>query len=264
MSSMSWMNRNICAGCTAILTVAALLWMGTASPAGAQSTGGIKGHVRLSGKLPGNSIIRMNVDPKCAEINRGKRVIQETVKTASDGSLANAFIRLDGTFPKTPLPSAPVTIDQLGCVYSPRVVGVQVGQTLQIRNSDPLLHNVHSNSRHNNQFNFGQAKAGVVDSFKLKEPEVMLRLGCDVHRWMHAYIGVVTNPYYAVSDGLGNFQISNIPPGTYTIHSWHERYGPVSKRVTVVAGKMVSVDFTYTGSEPEPTARAIQDSRSSE
>jgi hypothetical protein len=150
------------------------------------------------------------------------------------------------------VPSAAVTIDQRGCVYSPRVVGIQVGQTLQIRNSDELLHNVHSISNHNNQFNFGQAKSGVVDSFKMKEPEVMLRLGCDVHRWMQAYVGVVTNPYFAVSDDLGNFRIGNVPPGTYTIQSWHERYGPLSKRVTVVAGKTASVDFTYTGTEPAP------------
>src|SRR5215470_233356 len=100
------------------------------------STGTIKGHVHLTGKLPGNPIIRMGMDPMCAKINAGKRVIQEYVVASLDGSLANVFVRLQGNFPQTPVPSQPVTIDQRGCIYTPRVVGLRVGQTLQFKNSD--------------------------------------------------------------------------------------------------------------------------------
>src|SRR5262245_45643352 len=134
----------------AAVFVATLLSLGVsasgqvAQPQGRATTGVIKGHVRLNGKLPGNSVIRMNVDPKCAQLNRGKQVVQEVVKASIEGNLANVFVRLEGTFPKTPPPPTPVTIDQRGCVYTPRVVGVQVGQMLQIKNSDDLLHNVHS------------------------------------------------------------------------------------------------------------------------
>src|SRR5713101_88849 len=98
-------------------------------------TGTIKGHIGLSGKLPGNSIIRMGNDPMCAKVNAGKRVIQETVAAAIDGSLANVFVRLQGSFPQTPVPTQPVILDQHACLYAPRVVGVRVGQTLQIKNS---------------------------------------------------------------------------------------------------------------------------------
>src|SRR6185295_1358398 len=95
---------------------------------GQSPTGTIKGHVRLSGPLPGNPVIRMGMDPMCSKMLAGKRVIQEYVVAAIDGSLANVFVRLQGNLPQTPVSNQPVTIDQRGCVYLPRVVGVRVGQ----------------------------------------------------------------------------------------------------------------------------------------
>src|SRR5678810_966770 len=120
----------------AVVLAAAILEVGNASSSPVlQSTGGtIKGHVHLGGKLPGNSVIRMGKDPKCSEMNKGKQVVQETVKATIDGSLADVFVRLEGAFPSTPVPKTPVTIDPRSCVYSPRVVGVRVGQALEIRN----------------------------------------------------------------------------------------------------------------------------------
>ena len=91
-----------------------------------QGTGTIKGHVRLSGKSPGNTVIRMGVDPMCNSINAGKRVIQEAVLTSADGGLKNAFVKFQGTFPQTLVPRQPVVLDQRGCIYAPRVVGMRV------------------------------------------------------------------------------------------------------------------------------------------
>ena len=222
------------------------------------NTGTIRGHVRLTGTLPGNPIIRMGMDPMCSKMNAGKRVIQEYVVATIDGSLANVFVRLQGNFPQTPLSTQPVTIDQRGCVYIPRVVGVRVGQTVQIKNSDALLHNVDGSSGKNNSFNVAQPRAGLVYDFKPKNEEVMLHLKCDVHNWMNAYIGIVTNPYFAVSNTMGTFEITNVPPGTYTIQAWHERYGPVMKTVTVKAGAVTTVDFSYTGNE-KPAMSAMRE-----
>src|SRR5256884_693264 len=221
-----------------------------ANKAAAQANPGtIKGHVRLSGKLPGNPVIRMGVDPMCARINAGKRILQEYVVATVDGSLANVFVRLQGNVPQTPVSTQPVVIDQRGCVYAPRVVGVRVGQVLQIKNSDALMHNVHGLSGKDNSFNVGQPTAGLVFQWKAKNEEVMLHLKCDVHNWMNAYIGVVTNPYFAVSDTSGAFQIDKVPAGTYTLQAWHERFGPTMKTVTVKAGAVTTIDFTYTGNE---------------
>ena len=210
-----------------------------------QGTGTIKGHVRLTGKSPGNTVIRMGVDPMCGTINAGKRVIQEAVLTTADGGLKNAFVNLKGSFPQTPVPSKPVVLDQRGCVYAPRVVGMRVGQTLQIRNDDPMLHNVHSVSDYANTINVGQATAGIVSEFRPKSEEIMLRFRCDVHRWMTAYVGVVSHPYFAVSGDGGTFEIDNVPLGTQTIQVWHETYGMLTKTVRVQGGATANIDFSY-------------------
>lgn len=190
----------------------------------------------------------MGVDPMCAAINKGKRVLQEIVVTSAEGDLANVFVTVQGTFPRVPVPPEPVTIDQVGCIYTPRVVGARVGQTLQVRNSDRLLHNVHSLSA-SNSFNIGQPLAGMVYQFRLKDEENMLPLKCDVHRWMTTYIGVVSHPYFAVSGGGGTFEIANVPVGTYTIKTWHERYGNLTQPVRVRSGATTTVNFAYTGAE---------------
>src|SRR3989449_2129621 len=213
------------------------------------NTGTIKGHVRLSGKLPGNPISRMGMDPMCSKINAGKRILQEYVVASVDGSLANVFVRVQGNVPQTPVSTQPVVIDQRGCIYAPRVVGVRVGQVLQIKNGDALTHNVHGLSGKDNSFNVGQSAAGMIYQWKAKNEEVMLHLKCDIHNWMNAYIGVVTNPYFAVSDTTGAFQIDKVPPGTYTLQAWHERFGPTTKTVIVKAGAVTTIDFTYSRNE---------------
>jgi plastocyanin len=236
-----------------ILTVAVAMRNQPTSAAGAQAAnrGTIKGHVRLNGKLPGNPVIRMGMDPMCSKINAGKRVIQETVLAALDGSLANVFVKLEGSFPQTPAPTEPVKLDQQGCVYLPRVVGARVGQTLQVHNSDELMHNVHSLSAKSNTFNVSEPKAGMMQQFKMKDEE-MLQIKCDVHSWMTAYVGIVSHPYFAVSNTAGTFEIANVPAGTHKIQAWHERYGPVTQTVQVKAGATTTVDFMYSGTEPPP------------
>jgi plastocyanin len=220
----------------------------------AQGTGTIKGHVRLTGKLPGNPIIRMGMDPMCAKMNAGKQVLQEYYVVSLDGSIGNVFVRLQGNFKETPVPTQPVTLDQKGCIYTPRVLGMRVGQTLQIKNSDSFLHNVHGYSGKDNSFNIGQAVLGQVNTYKPKNEEEMMHVQCDVHKWMNAYVGVVTNPYFAVSDKAGNFEIPNVPAGTYTILAWQEKYGVVSKSITVKPGAATNIEFTYTGNEKPSTS----------
>src|SRR5882672_7643960 len=221
------------------------------------NTGTIKGRIVLSGNPPGNPVIRMGRDPMCAKVNAGKQVIQETVLTRN-GGLANVFVRLQGNFPQTPVPTQPVTIDQRGCIYAPRVVGMRVGQTLQIRNDDDLMHNVHSLSARGNSFNVSEPKAGMVQQFRLDDEEVMLQVKCDIHSWMTAYVGVVSHPYFAVSSTAGTFEIDNVPPGNRTVHAWHERYGPLTRTIRVQAGSTTTVDFEYTGAE-KPLAGVVRD-----
>jgi hypothetical protein len=211
--------------------------------------GAIKGHIALGGTLPGNPIIRMGMDPMCANLNAGRRVIQEAVAASRDGSLANVFVKLEGSFPASAVPTTPVVIDQRACVYIPRVIGARVGQILQVRNSDELLHDVHSLSTRGNTFNVGQPKSGMAYQFRLKDEEIMLRVTCDVHKWMTAFVGVVNHPYFATSGATGTYAIDNVPVGTYKIQTWHERYGVLTTTVRVKEGSTSTADFAYTGLE---------------
>lgn len=222
------------------------------------SAGTISGHVRLAGPAPANPIIRLRVDPMCGKLNTGKRPVHEIVLKSADGGLANAFVDLEGTFPKAPPASRPATLDQRNCVYAPRVMGARAGEVLTVTNSDPMLHNVHSQSSKVNTFNFSQPKAGMTRDIQLKGPDVMMRITCDVHSWMVAYVGVETHPYFAVSGADGSFHIAGVPPGRRTVRVWHERYGQLTQMVTVAAGKTAVVDFSYTGKEKPSNAR-LQD-----
>ena len=216
---------------------------------GAPAGGTIKGRIRLEGRSAGNPIIRMGADPLCSRLNRGKRLVQGIVLNIADGGLANVFVKLDGSFPESPVPAAPVTIEQRDCIYGPRVVGVRVGQMLAVRNSDALMHNVHGLSTSGNDFNVSQPKAGMVQNFSMTEEETMLRLRCDMHGWMTAYIGVVSHPYFAVSSADGAFDITGVPAGTYTLRTWHEHYGELTHTVSVTTGETTMVDIGYTGDE---------------
>lgn len=227
----------------------------SAAPAGAQggATGTITGRVRLQGPAPANPLIRMGADPRCSRATRGQRLTQEVVLRSADGGLANAFVHLQGTFPSTPVPAEPVTIDQRNCIFVPRVVGARVGQTVQITNSDATAHNVHSVSKAN-AFNTSQPKQGMVYKFQLQADEVLMRIRCDIHSWMITYVGVTRHPYFAVSGADGAFTIARVPAGRHTIQVWHEQYGTLSRTVDVKAGATATVEFSYTGKEKPGTA----------
>jgi plastocyanin len=207
--------------------------------------GSIRGRIRVKGPIPGNQIIRMGMDPKCAALNAGKRPVQEVVAATADGSLGNVFVSLQGSFPASPVPPEPVTIDQRGCMYVPRVLGARVGQTVQVRNSDELYHNVHGVSKAANGFNISQPKAGIVQELRLNDPEIMVRVTCDVHRWMTAFVGVVNHPYFATTDAAGSYVIANVPAGTQTVQTWHEHFGVLTQTVRVTDGATSTVEFTY-------------------
>ena len=223
---------------------------------GAAATGTIKGVVKMTGPVPPNPRIRMGGDPLCAISARGsgKQPVQEIVVVGSDKGLANTFVDLAGSFAGTPpAPKDPVIIRQKGCVFTPRVVGVRVGQPLRFVNSDTLVHDVHSMST-KNAFNYTQPKSGSVNDYTPKASDLMLRLKCDVHSWMTGYVGVESHPYFAVTGADGTFTIANVPAGRHTIRTWHERYGSLTQVVTVKPGDTATVDFAYKGTE-KPVAK---------
>ncbi len=226
----------------------------TMIPASAQGTGTIVGHIKLNGLAPANPLIRMGADPKCGVMNKGQRPVQNIVTVGAGGGLSNAFVHVTGALPASAGGAQQVVLDQKNCMYSPRVIGVRVGQAVSIRNDDDLMHNVHGLSTKGQDFNTSQPKAGMVYMATLKQEEVMVHVKCDVHSWMNAYIGVVPNSFYAVTDGAGAFTIANVPAGKRTVSVWHERYGMLTGTVDVKAGQNAMLELTYPGGTPKAAA----------
>lgn len=179
--------------------------------------GDITGKVSLKGtpkpELP------IDLGASCGPLNPNKVSTRHYV-TSKDGGLANVFVYLKDAKAAPATGDGP-TLDQSGCMYEPYVMGVVAGQKFKVQNSDALLHNVHATPKQNKEFNFAQAIKGQVNEKVFDQPEVLVRLKCDVHAWMFAYVGVAENPYFAVTDKDGNFKISGVPDGKYTVVAYH-------------------------------------------
>jgi len=212
--------------------------------AGQGGTGTIVGHVKYMGPTPVNPIIRMGADPRCNKLYVGKRPTAPTFVVGADGAFANVLVNVDGSFPNTAVPTTPVVLNQKDCMYAPRVLGARIGQTLQVTNEDPTDHNVHSLSKAGNDFNRTQLVNGKPFDVTLKAAE-LLRITCDNHTWMTAYVGIMDNPYYAVSGTDGSFTIANVPVGKQSVKAWHEVMGMQTQMVDIEAGKTATVDFTF-------------------
>jgi plastocyanin len=216
-----------------------------ANPVDAATAGAVTGKVTFMGTPPPAETISMSSDPRC--VNAGAKT--ETVIVSSDGSLQNVFVWVkDGLGNlKFPVPTTPLVLDQKGCQYRPHVFGVQAGQPIEILNSDMTLHNIHAWPQTNQEFNVGQALQGMKDTHVFTTQEVMVPFRCDVHRWMNSFVGVVAHPFFAVTGADGSFQLTGLPPGTYTIEAWHEKFGTRTASVTIGAKESKDVAFTFSG-----------------
>ena len=210
----------------------------------------ISGKVVYKSEVPPAGEIDMSSEPECAKVHSGP-ILSQRLLVDETGGLANAFLSVEADFEglKFKVPSEPVAIDQLGCLYTPRVVGVQVGQQLLVTNSDPVTHNVHPLPRFNRESNRTQSAGSEPLLLPFRRPEVMIPVKCNRHSWMVTFVSVVPHPFFAVSSGNGAFEIQGLPPGKYTLVSTHERLGRQEMTVTVGPGESKSVEFVY--QEPE-------------
>jgi plastocyanin len=205
----------------------------------------ITGAVKLAAAAPKMGTIPMGADPYCQSQHTAPALDEEVV-TGPAGELANVFVYIKDIQGNFPPPSEPSVLDQKGCQYFPHVHGVQVGQALQIKNSDATLHNVHAMPEVNGQFNEGQPVQGMVSTKKFDKPEMKpFKVKCDVHGWMKSYMAVMPHPFFAVSKMDGTFTIPNLPPGTYTLVAWHEKYGSKEQPITIGAKESKAVSFSF-------------------
>jgi plastocyanin len=210
------------------------------------TAGSITGRVQFEGAVPPAEMIRMSSDRNC--VPDGQPTRPSDALLVDDGrGVGNTFVYVkEGLDPSYTFdaPTTPVELDQKGCYYTPRVVGVRVGQPMDIVNSDPTMHNVHALPMVNQEFNHGQPKQNMRTTKTFTAPEVMIRFKCDVHSWMTAWVGVMSHPYFAVTKPSGEFSIPNLPPGTYTLETWHEKLGTKTMQLTVPPGQSQTASFT--------------------
>jgi plastocyanin len=223
------------------------------------SAGEVSGKVTLKGTVPANKDIPFT--DVCGTLPHAVKDTRLYV-VGKDNGLADVFVYiskgLEGK--KFPVPTTPVEINQEGCMYYPYVVGAMVGQTVKFKNSDPFMHNVHGtpNVDGNTEFNIAEPSQGDINDTKfmtsITKPEVLVRVKCDVHPWMFCYVGVQDNPFFAVTDKDGKFNIPNVPAGQYTLTAYHRKtHGSlpgVSQQITMAAGA-VTADFTVDAPAPK-------------
>jgi plastocyanin len=216
----------------------------SAPAAVAADAGGINGTITYAGPDT-DTPIAMNADPICAGLH--PTPVDTNEIATKDGKLANVFVYVkSGLEGKTfPVPAEKREVDQVGCQYTPRVQGMQTGQTLSVKNTDATLHNVHALPTANQEFNQAQPQGLPPIDKVFDKPEVAVHIKCDVHPWMTAWVGVVPHPFYAVSGEDGSFSIKDLPPGTYTLEAWHEKLGTQTQEVTIAPKQTATVSFDF-------------------
>jgi len=211
--------------------------------------GTVTGKVSFTGDKPKLATLDMSAQPKCEAAHKGSVKSQEVVLN-DNGTLRYVFVWVKSGLPADKQwaisPNA-VQLDQNGCMYAPHVIGVQAGQNIEVKNSDPINHNIHPQPSVNADWNESQSPGEPPKMKTFPRQEVMIPVKCNVHPWMRSYIGVVGHPFFAVTGEDGTFTIKGLPPGTYTIQAWHEKYGTQEQTVTVGAKESKTVDFSMKG-----------------
>ena len=210
------------------------------------NAGEIIGKVSFEGVKPKLATIKMDQDPVCAELHNDPVSVEDGAVNAN-GTLPNVFVYVKQGAEKYsfPVPAKRVILDQHRCMFQPHVLGIMAGQELLIVSSDPTMHNTHPMPKDNREWNQSQPPGAVPTTKKFARPEIMIPVKCNQHPWMRAYIGVTTNPFYAVTGEDGSFTIKGLPPGTYTITAWTAPFGTQDQTVTVAPNGSATADFSF-------------------
>jgi plastocyanin len=210
------------------------------------TVGDVSGTVTLDGAPPTFKAINMSAEAFCSKAHPTP-VIPEDVVVGEKGSLANVIVYVKDDMSKYsfPTPTTPVDLDQRGCMYSPHVVALMAGQTIEVKNDDQTTHNIHPTPKDNREWNQSQPPGAAPLDETFARQEVAIPVKCNVHPWMKGYIAVFKNPFFAVTTKDGKFELKGLPPGTYTIEAWQEKYGTSDQQVTVGPKESKTVSFTF-------------------
>jgi plastocyanin len=205
----------------------------------------VRGMVRLQGKAPAPKPINMAADPSCAKLHPTP-VMSQDVMVDAQGALQNVVVFVseglgDRTFDP---PAEPAVIEQKGCVYEPHVKAIRANQKLELVNDDSTAHNIHPQPSNNREWNKAEPPGTKMEEAFARE-EIAIPVKCNVHPWMKSYIAVFKHPYFAVTGKDGSFDLSHLPPGTYTLKAWHEKLGTSVQTVTIRTNETKEITFVF-------------------
>ena len=204
----------------------------------------LSGKVNFDGKPPKKKIIKsLKDDPQCGSQHK-EPIYNQSFIMNDEGFLKNVLVYLENVEYKGEVPKNQAVLDQKGCMYTPHVQGIMQGQELLIKNSDPLLHNIHGLPTINSEFNFAMPKVVKEKAIKIDKVEHAIYIKCDVHPWMKSYVSVFDHPYFAVTDDTGYYKIDNIPPGTYTVTAWQEKFKDKKTKEWKTISSSVTIEDT--------------------
>jgi plastocyanin len=216
-------------------------------PAPTATGASIRGIVRFDGKIPPAKTISMMADPVCAK-QHATPVSYQEIMADGKGGLQNVVVFVsDGLGDrKFDAPSEPVTVEQKGCMYQPHVMAVRANQPLEVVNADATSHNIHPQPTNNREWNKAEPPNTKMEESFARE-EIAIPVKCNLHPWMKSYIAVFKHPFFAVTAKDGSFDLSNLPPGTYTIKAWHEKLGTSTQTVTIGGTEQKEISFVFKG-----------------
>ena len=199
--------------------------------------GDVTGAITFKGAAPAEKeLTPIKDDPNCAALYPAGLPKTKFYVVGANGELADVIVSLKGISSKsTGASAAPATLDQKGALYVPQIIAIQTGQKLIVKNSDQLVHNVHTQPAANPESNQVQMGGGPDLTYTFDKPEMFLKFKCDVHPWMFAWVSVFDHPYFAVSGADGKFTIKNVPAGKYTLEAAHRKLGAQTAEIEVKA-----------------------------
>jgi carboxypeptidase family protein len=207
----------------------------------------ITGTITLKGTPPKEKdITPLKEDATCGKLHSEMPTTHFYV-VGANGGLADVVVSLQGiSGQSTGATAEPVALDQKGCEYIPQILGVQTDQKILVKNSDPVLHNIHDlpTVAGNKEQNVAQMPGSSELTFSFAKPEMFLKFKCDVHPWMFAWVSVFDHPYFAVSGKDGSFKIANVKPGKYTLQAAHRKAGTATQEIEVKEGSPTKVELT--------------------
>jgi hypothetical protein len=215
---------------------------GDTQAAAAQTATGwanLKGTFKVVGSPPRTAKIDVNKDQEVC----GKHdLFDESIVVAEDGSLVNALIYLRTKVTPNPdlatPPEAEVVLDNKDCRFEPHVLAMRTGQTLVVKNSDPVGHNSNIDAKANPSINALIPTDTAQNAVMNKEEPQPVKVGCNIHPWMGAWLVVRNDPYASVTDKTGSFTIEKLPAGIdLEFQLWQEKAGPM-KNVQVEGAKV--------------------------